>query len=280
MVHLDISGTHFTYSGTSSRDYGLIFANVKTDRFISLVGDIKSNTVFNKSGKYNHFIGDSFEDAYLVFDAEVVTDNGNPIHFETRRNIEKWLFHQTDYRRLYLDVADDPWAETCDLVDGVPKHLYLNCRFVNPEKLEYNGGIVGYRFKIECDSCMAWQDETVCNYKLNHDSQNSNSMITLAVDTDINDYTYPRVTIQMGTLGGDIIISNNTDEPARLTSFVGLSPGIKLTMDGCGINYISGDNYMKFSDKNFIRLLDGENSLSVIGNIAEITFEFQNRRYL
>jgi phage-related protein len=91
---------------------------------------------------------------------------------------------------------------------------------------------------------------------------------------------YPKVTIQTGSSGGDIQIINFTDDTTRATSFVSLSPNITLTMRGDGINYISGDYYQKFSNKNFIRLLDGENTLNITGDVKKITFEFQNRRYL
>ena len=100
------------------------------------------------------------------------------------------------------------------------------------------------------------------------------------MDSDLNDYVYPKVTIQIGDVGGDIIISNNTDDASRLTSFVSLTPNVTVVMRGDGINYISGDNYMKFKDKNFIRLLDGENQIAIVGDVVGLSFEFQNRRFL
>lgn len=90
---------------------------------------------------------------------------------------------------------------------------------------------------------------------------------------------YPKVTITTGDIGGDITIVNNTDSDIRLTSFVDLLPSTTFYMNG-KTNYISGNYYEKFSDKNFIRLLDGTNNLSVIGDIKSIVFEWQNMRYL
>lgn len=277
---MELSGSHFTYNGTSSRKYGLIFANANTSRNIALAGEVSSVTVYNKSGKRNYFIGESFEDSPLIFEAEVITDDDHVINSSIRREIEKWLFHQTDYRKLYLDMACDPFSETYEMIDGEQKQLYLNCRFTNPEKLESGAGVVGYKFTIECDNRMAWQDPVVSTYVFESTGESFNTVISVDVDTDVNDYVYPKVAITMGSVGGDIIISNLTDDSTRSTTFVGLTPNITFTMKGEGINYVSGDNYLKFSNRNFIRLLDGENKISLYGDITGIEFEFQNQRYL
>lgn len=273
---MDLSGSYFEYNGTSSRKYGLIFAHVETEEFNKLSGEVESSVVFNKRGKKNYFIGESFEDSPLKFEAEIVTDNDEVINVFMRREIEKWLFHQRDYCKLYTDMDCDTYGESYELVNGVQKRLYLNCRFVNPEKIESGSGLIGYRFTIECDSCMAWQDPVTYEYSLSGD----NSTITVNVDTDLKDYVYPKVSIQTGSSGGDIQIINSTDDNTRATSFVDLNSNITITMRGDGINYISGDYYQKFSNKNFIRLLDGDNKLIVTGDVAHLTFEFQNRRYL
>lgn len=273
---MDLSGSYFEYNGTTSRKYGLIFAHVNTEEFEQLNGEIESVVIFNKKGKRNYFIGESFEDSPIKFEAEIITDNDSVIDRFMRREIEKWLFHQHTYCKLYTDMDCDTYGEAYELVNGIQKRLYLNCRFVNPEKIESGSGLVGYRFTVECDSCMAWQDPVTYTYNLS----GSSSTIIVNVDSDLKDYIYPKVTIQTGSSGGDIQIINFTDDNTRATSFVSLSPNITLTMRGDGINYISGDYYQRFSNKNFIRFLDGENTLNITGDVKSLVFEFQNRRYL
>ena len=273
---MDLSGSYFEYNGTTSRKYGLIFAHANTEEFEQLNGEIESVVIFNKKGKRNYFIGESFEDSPIKFEAEIITDNDSVIDRFMRREIEKWLFHQHTYCKLYTDMDCDTYGEAYELVNGIQKRLYLNCRFVNPEKIESGSGLIGYRFTVECDSCMAWQDPVTYTYDLS----GSSSTIVVNVDSDLKDYIYPKVTIQTGSSGGDIQIINFTDDNTRATSFVNLSPNITLTMRGDGINYISGDYYQRFSNKNFIRLLDGENQINITGDVKKITFEFQNRRYL
>lgn len=277
---MDFSGSHFIYNGISSRKYGLIFANANTERVLSIIGNVESVTVYNKIGKRNYFVGESFEGSSLVFDAEIITDNDSTIDLPVRRSVEQWLFHQPAYRKLYIDAADDCDGETYEMVNGIQKQLYLNCRFVNPEKIEYGSGVIGYKFTVECDSCMAWQDPVTYSFDFDHQSASSSSIITVDVDSDLNDYVYPKVIIQIGDIGGSVTINNNSDNASRLTSFVELPPYATIIMNGSGINYISGDHYQRFSDKNFIRLINGENKLAVIGDVSSLNIEFQNRRYL
>ena len=276
VISLELSGNYFEYSGTSSREHSLVFANVGTERMIRLSGDVKAVNIFNRKAKQNYFIGEDFDDSPIQFEAEVVTDTGAPLPRSAQRKIEKWLFHRSDYRKLFVETDYD----TFELIDGVQKRLYLNCRFIQPQRIEGNGGVVGYRFTVECDSCMAWQEEITKTFDFGDTTSASNNTITVEVDSDLSDYLYPKVTILMGAQGGDISIVNHADDSARITGFVALSPYITLVMKGDGANYVSGENYLKFQNRNFIRLLDGENTISITGDVSSISFTFQNRRYL
>lgn len=277
---MELSGSYFIYNGTTSRKYGLIFAHASTDRRVALSGESESNTIYSKDGRRRFFIGDSFESSALEFDIEVITDDEHVLDTSAKREVEKWLFYQSDYRKLYIDAPCDNSKETYDIINGEQKQLYLNCRFTNPERLESGSGVVGYKFTVECDSSMAWQDPVLHTYSFDSTGDSFNTVITVNTDTDSADYVYPKVTISIGETGGDITIMNLDDDPTRATTFVGLTQNITFTMHGNGINYVSGDNYMKFSNRNFIRLLNGDNRISILGDIAEIKFEFQNQRYL
>lgn len=277
---MELSGNYFIYSGISSRTYGLVFANGTTTRTTRLSGSIESMTVHNNKEHRNYYIGESFDESALLFDIEVITDDDHVLDVAECREIEKWLFRKNGYRKLYIDSDCDFVGETYELVDGELKQLYLNCRFVNPEKIESRGGTVGFKFTVECDSSMAWQDPITCMFSFSDHNSGSDNIVSVNVDTDLQDYVYPKVRITVGGEGGDIAITNESDDETRITSFVGLSPNIVLTMRGYDSNYISGDNYKKFSSRNFIRLLDGVNNIAILGDIAEIEFEFQNQRYI
>lgn len=276
---MDLYGSHFEFGGISSRKYGLIFANVETDRNTSLMGAFETNTAYSKQNNRRYIMRDNYGQSPVEFDIDIVSADEKDLGVIRLREIEKWLFGNTQYRKLYMDMADDTLGEASELIDGKQKRLYLNCRFKNPQRLEYNGGVVGFKVTVECDSCMAWQDPIVKVVSVNNTDSSGIALFDILTDTDLNDYIYPKVTISIGSLGGDIIIANNTDSENRLTKFVGLGANTSLTMNG-DINYISGNNYERFTYQNFIRLLDGNNAFTAIGNIKEITFEWQNRRYL
>lgn len=267
---------HFHYGTFDSKDYGLIFAHVDTSEFTQLMGELDSSYVFNRRTKSRFIIADNWEDSPLSYDAEIVSEDTSPLSKENRRIIEKALFNIPDFRKLYVDTDDDIYDETQETIDGQLKRLYLNCRFVNPSKIENDcGQVVGYNFTIECDSSMAWQDAIEKTFSIT----SPNEIVSVDIDTDVGGYTYPEVTITVGQTGGDIIIVNTTDDPARLTKFVNISPNITLTLKG-ELNYISGQNYAKFANQNFVRLLDGNNSISVTGDVTSIKFKWNNRRFL
>lgn len=275
----DIYGSLFEYGGVSSVQYGLIIVNVNTNRMTNLYGQRESVTIFSKSANKLYLIDDDHSSSPLVFDIEIVTEDGRCLDKEERRQIEKWLFNRRSYRKLYIDLSCDDRGETYEYVDGVQKRNYLNCRLINPEKLEGNGGIVGYKATLEADSQMFWQDPIEQSFNVNNSSSSSSSNITVTIDTDLEEYVYPKVTIQMGSSGGEIIIINNDDDSARQTKFVDIGANATIVMKG-DLNYVSGQYYEKFSGRNFIRLLDGSNTLTIKGNVKTISFEYSARRAL
>lgn len=276
---MELSGNYFEYDGVASREFGLIFANVETDRLNSIAGSIEPDRMFNRQGNKSHFVRYDEAGKHMTFDAEIVTEDGGCLNSNTMRMVKQWLFYRNGFQKLYIDYVCRTDDVTTETINNETKRLYLNCIFINPQIIEGNGGVVGYKFTVECDSALAWQDAASYRYSLGNGATGT-ATLTLNVDSDIDGYIYPKVTIQMGSSGGDIVIVNTSDDSSRQTAFTGLSAGTTFTMNGDGVNYISGDNYSKFSKRNFIRLRSGQNTISVQGNISVITFEFQNRRYL
>lgn len=178
-----------------------------------------------------------------------------------------------------MDIADDERGDTCEFIGGEWKRLYLNCRLVNPVKIEGNSGIIGYKATIEADSNMFWQDPVEHVVNISNGSADSSVNFTIPVDTDLDEYIYPMVVIQMGNTGGDVIIVNNSDDSSRQTKFVGIGALATIVMKG-ELNYVGGQYYEKFAGRNFIRLLDGDNTFTVIGDVQTIKFEFSARRAL
>ncbi|MBQ2347798.1 MAG: hypothetical protein II388_05430 [Clostridia bacterium] len=275
----EIYGSHFEYGGISSTRYGLMIANLETERFKQISGNVESVTLFNKSSRKRYLIDDNYTDSPLTIEVEILTDNQKVLDPIEKRQVEKWLFNNRKYQKFYLSMGDDSSGETFEYVDGVCKRLYLNCRFINPVRIERNDGIVGYKATLEADSDMWWQDAITKAFTTNHADASSNSMITVDIDTDLKGFVYPKVTFQTGNVGGSVIIANYTDDSTRATRFVELPTNTSITMNG-ETNYISGQYYDNFYRQNFLRFVDGKNYIYISGDIQSIVFEFSNRRFL
>lgn len=272
-----LDGCHFIYGSFDSKTYGVYFAHLDTSEYVTLSGETDSSYLFNKKNRKLYVIGDDYTNSPISFDAEIISDDVATISKQNRRVIEKALFNRPSFQKLSVYQSEDCLGESYEVVDGVTKKFYLMCRFINPEKIEDGvGNVVGYKFTVECDSNLMWQEATVKTFTLTGVQSN----ITVLTDTDDVGYIYPKVTIQIGTSGGNITIINSTDSSTRMTKFIGLSPSISLVVNGA-TNYVSGEgNYDKFANQNFIRLLDGSNSLVVSGDIKTIKFEWNNKRFL
>lgn len=274
---MELYGCHFEYAGVSSRACGLIFANVETSRYTAVMGETSTVSMFNRHSKKKYYVDTLYDDSPISFDAEVVSNH--PISPYEMREIEKWLFNQHSYQKLYVDV-DDSNYDGVEMIDGQVLRQYINCKFINPSKIEGNGGIMGWSLTVECDAPMAWQDPIFKTFDM---TSLGERYITLKVDTDFAGYVYPKVTIKLKDgEAKDLQVVNITDDAYRLTTFVSMTGGATLIMDS-ELNMLSGDSdkyYEKFKHKNFIRLKDGENRLSVSDNVSSIRFEWQNMRWL
>lgn len=271
---MDLSGCRFIYAGVPSERYGLQFVNCDTSEYKQINGGTKSTNIYNRRSKRNYFVCDDYSDSPVSFDIEIAACSGEAFTPAELREIERWLFNRKGYYKLYIQEEDGIEGETYDIVDVQKKHYYVNCRFTNPSKLIGSGGVIGFKATLESDSHLLRQDATSVTFTLS-----GNQSFTVMADTDMNEYIYPKVTFTVGSSGGDISVVNNSDDSTRLTGFRGITAGIEFTMNG-ELNYISGNNYTKFYDRNFIRLLPGENSIAVTGDVQKIKLEWENRKYI
>lgn len=270
----DIYGSHFMYGDVNSMRYGLVLANADTSRIRQLNGTREGVSIYNKKSNKRYLVADDLTSSPLSFDIDIVTESGRYLETYERRMIEKWLFGNIRYRKLYIESVD-----TCEVINGVCKRCYLNCRFVNPEKIEGNGGIIGYKATLEADSDMLWQDPTAVRFDFSGHSANEQKTMIINVDTDSYGYLYPIVKIQIGENGGDVTIFNSADDSSRETKFEGVSPLATIMMNGES-NYVSNGAYSDLTKRNFVRLVDGENTLCATGDITAIDIEYSARRFL
>ena len=260
----ELYGCYFYYAGFDSEAYDLVFANVETSRIVSLEAARNVNTIRSKRNHTHLITSITYEDAPISFEAEIVTSDGSPLPDEIVPYVERELFSRTEYGELF------------NISEYGKSQVYINCVLTNPEKIESEAGIIGFKCVVTTDSSMAWEETTTVTPTM---SGSSSKTFSVDVDTDMPGYTYPKVTFTIGSSGGDVTLYNNTDDATRFTSFTGLAPNSTFVMDS-RINYISGNQYARFSDRNFIRLKDGTNNFFLTGDVTSITFEFNNRKYI
>lgn len=276
---IDLYGSHFEFGGISSRRYKLILANVDTDRMAQVSGSIEGVTVFNKKTKRRLLIGNNYANFPMTFEVNIVTDDDSVLGESEQREIERWLFNRNDYKKFYVDMADDYSCSSFDLVNGEIKRWYMRCRFINASRLEYFGGIVGYRATMETDSGYWWQDTTSLTFTLNPNATQS-TLINIDVDSDLDDYIYPYVTFLTGpNSSNNIEIRNWTDHILREMYFLGLPANTLVEVNG-EINYVTPSVVNKLSSRDFPRLVNGRNMVAIGAGASEINFQFNNRRML
>lgn len=273
---MEFYGMHFSYAGQSSRDVagGFYIGAIDEPRLTAISGSAEVVSIFNRRTQSRYYVDKNWDDSPLEFSMEIIADEEIPLTVSNRRAAEKWLFHRDGFKKLYIDMDDDCDAEMYETIDGEVIRTYLNCIFVNPEKIESDNGIIGFKVDVICDAPNAWQDPITKTF-----TPTSGQPFTLTIDSDLYEYVYPKVSISMGSGGGDLQIVNHSDSDSRITSFSNLIMSATFVMDG-KTNYITGGNYVLFQNRNFVRLLDGDNRITVTGDVESITFEWQNRRYL
>lgn len=274
---VDIYDSYFEYGGKLSREYGLIIASMDTSRNLRLSGDISAVTIFNKRNTRNYLVDLEYKDSPISFDVEFFTDDQTPMSRETMRAVEKWLFQRGRYQKLYIDKESDCNFQTVEIIDGKEKRLYFNCRFSNPERIESDSGVIGYKATLENDSAFLWQDPIVKRLS----GHGAEEPYIVTVDTDTDDYTYPKITFRLNESMSRALIVNLTDDnETRATEIINPPADTNIVIDS-ELNYISGVSTEDGAAiQTFPRLLDGENEVIVYGDVDWVEFEFQNRRML
>lgn len=262
----DIYGRHFDYEGFDSSKYDLVIANMDTDRLRILQVERNINAIRSKKNNEFYIADITYAEEPLSFEAEIVTFDGQPIGESLLPEIERALFCRNSYGKL----------KPLESYETYP--IYLYCIFTNAERIENDAGVIGYKFMVNTDSVMAWEEPTTETFTFANTTSGIKTF-SVNVDTDLPDYTYPKVTFVMGTSGGNISLYNNTDDSTRITGFTSVPASSSFLMDS-SINYLPVLYYTMFSNRNFIRLLNGKNNFAFTGNVVSITVTYQNRRLL
>lgn len=270
-IDIYLLGNRFVYDGINSSRYNLLILRIDTEGLTSAEGTVEYSSSFFPAQNKRYITGVSRENAPLEFEVEIIGEEGYCSLHE--RAIKKWLFNSPSFKKLYIDPEDDKEAE---YVSSTIKRQYLECVFSNPQKIEYAEGTVGWRCTCMCSSTMAIQE------KIEVAVNSFGSDIILDVDTDIQDYVYPYLVITCGNAKSNITITNKSDNN-RAMQIKDATAKAVLYAD-CAVGTITNDSgaeyYNKLVDQKFLRLLPGENTLSVTGTVSSIKISWNNARWM
>ncbi|HPE08176.1 MAG TPA: hypothetical protein PLT28_00390 [Saprospiraceae bacterium] len=266
MSTISFSGIDFIFDGQFSGEYGLYL--LTTSGSIESEDDAGSDvSIINDVAYRKPTVIDygSSMDKVLTFELSVMSEV--PLLAQNRSKVEQWLFGRT--KRCQLQIVQN------DLMG-----MYFNCYLTSPKAIYISHICYGYTFTVECDAPWAWGAQQTTSF--GYSSSLYRTTLNLLNDSDNTDYTYPILTIYMnGVIGSGIVsIINTTDDETRELQFTNLVAGEIITVD-CEKQIITSSIKQYVSDyfnKKFLRLLSGYNSLSVMGDLSNMTISYTPAR--
>lgn len=126
-----VQGCYFTYAGTSSQDWDLMFVGIEESGLTTASGS-KYEVITGKTNEMDEemFYGIKVSES-LSPTLEIVTSQGIDIPYEQFLDIKDWLFGQTEPQPLMIEHPD-----LCD--------YYFPCLFQTEEDLCYTGAANGF----------------------------------------------------------------------------------------------------------------------------------------
>ena len=265
------------YGDNYSRKWDLIVAHIDTDYLQTVSGSVEYQTSFNRILKQRRIKGWQWDSSPLEFDIEFFSPNA-PITEAAQEQIKSVLFNQPTYQKLFVDPSED---DSKTITMRTIKREYIECVFTEPVVIEGIGGVWGYKCKCLTSSAMALQESITVDLGIEESTD-------VQVDTNIKDYVYPRLTIQCAASCNRVVVENETLNESMIISneingsatnalngkilIVDCAAGIIL--DNTGISY-----YDYLFNKNFFRLFQGANEISVTGDVTSCQLIFQNSRW-
>lgn len=251
----------FQFDGIPGETFGLYISQLDDGGISETDGsskmDIITEKLYRRQVPYTY--GMSISDV-LRFPVTVLSED--PLDAETYQLVQRWMFSNRQYKRLYI-IQNDMQTS------------YFNCIFNEPKTVRNGNQIYGFNAEVVCDSAFGWEMPKTTTYTYTVPVVDSTVVFNNRSD-DKGNYLYPSLVITMNNIAGDISITNSNDSN-RVFSFENLSGNEVLTVN-CGIQTISSSTGLKRLsnfNKNFLRLVPGVNTLRIQGNVASIAMTTQ-----
>lgn len=255
---MSIVGTTFRYDGIPSQPMGLFFGCINTSPGDTPLGGEWEYTKFRNAHNSVTTIVDSDLSENLEFSAEVISEA--PLSPLQQRRICRWLFDRPNYRELRIQS---------------PEYygLHFDCILKKAQPILVGGNCFGYQFDVECNAPWAWEDSQYLTYR-----PKSGEEICIQNSSDNPDYTKPSIKLVTGSAEGIIRIINQTDNN-QTVQFDPAPKNCTIVLDELGqVSSPKGSLNLQGYNGGLLRLLPGENTLRIYGELTEFSLSYQNAR--
>lgn len=251
--------TSFTYNGKSCEDFDLLLCTedkniIRKDKSIGGVNYVTDKT--NVMTKH-YFLDSEYDD---VFEFELTMMSKNEKDRVWVGEVLHWLTGYHDYKKLTFDQPD-------------MKNIYFNCLVSEVDIITVGNVPRGFVCKFQCDRGYAIEDEEKV-----YSITNGNSTFKHMNTSHTHGITLPIIEITMASYGDvSIINKNNNNLETKLTSLTG---GEVITMDSQHEILTSSLDLRRLSNFNkvWFELVEGENNITVNGNVSKILIKYENNR--
>jgi len=197
-----------------------------------------------------------------VLEFPVIFGSYNNISPSIRSIIGKWLIGRDTYKKFQV-IQDDMQVQG----------IWYNVIFTSAKPLYIGNMQFAFEVTAISDSPFAYSSPKSYTYTSAASSVNYNfSIYNGSANTD---YLYPTTEITLNSSGTSFTLTNATDSN-RASTFTGLSVNEVLTIDNDRQIISSSTGLLRLSNfnKNWFRLLNGNNSLNITGGIGNIEISY------
>ena len=254
-------GSEFIFNGTPSSSFDVRILSLESGATTN--GPAGSDTtivqkqIFRRSRPY--FYGRS-TNTNLEFDLTI--GSLDPLSSIDRSAIESWLIGKMNYYPLQI-VQDDMSNITFNVIFNKGSNAYVG---------NVNRGMTVHAY---CQD--PWGFESNKTLTKTYSNTIINDTFTFYNGSADSDYLKPIITFTMNAASTSISITNVTDN-SRATTFDSLLSGETITMDCNRGTIVSSTGLMRmtnFTSKKFFRLVQGWNTINLLGGISSFTMTYQ-----
>jgi hypothetical protein len=254
-------GNSFIYNNVPSELYDLRIISFdsggKADYDSGIESDLQVDTIYRKS-KANYY-GRS-HNKQLSF--EFTVGSFNQISMDDQNLIKAWLLGSPNFTKLQI-VQDDM------------SNIYYSAIITKATDIHVGNFSYALNLVVTCDSPWAWEEAKILNKNYTSGGVETDSFNFFNQSVD-QDYNYPIIQFTTNAIGTSFSLTNVTDA-SRVFTFTGISANETITCDCYNKILTSSTGLYRLNtfNKHWFRLIQGNNSISLVGAINNFKMTYQ-----